>query len=51
MKTVNYKELPIGALVSQTCVLHSYSVPLWICHTNSGKIQRYKNKNVTVTMH
>ncbi len=38
IKTVNYKEVPIGALVSQTCVLHSYTVPLQICHTNSGRL-------------
>ncbi len=38
MKTVNYVGLPIGTLVSQTCALHSYTVPLRICPTNSGRI-------------
>ncbi len=38
MKTVNYKGLPIGAIVSQTCVLHGCTAPLWICRTNSGRL-------------
>ncbi len=39
MKTVNHKGPPIGAVVSQTCVLHSYTVPFRICHTNSSRIE------------
>ncbi len=33
MNTVNHKGAPIAALVSQTCVLHNYTVSLQICNT------------------
>ncbi len=37
---VTTRELPISALESQNSVLYNYTVSLWICHTNSGRLQK-----------
>ncbi len=34
--------LPIGALVSPTCVPHGCTVPLRICHTNSRRLRDFQ---------
>ncbi len=37
-KLYSIRGLPIGALVSQTCVLHGYTIPFQSCHPNSSRV-------------